>query len=69
MQAKNYTKKGSRFLKTLKDDVDGMIERIDQDLADLEDFKEKFTELAIRKCKQSFRNGIEAGKYSSKKGK
>ncbi|WP_153306264.1 hypothetical protein [Desulfatiglans anilini] len=46
-----------------------MIERIDQDLADLEDFKEKFTELAIRKCKQSFRNGIEAGKYSSKKGK
>jgi len=60
MKAKNYKKKGSQFLETLKCDVQTAV---DQNLmAGPEQMKNALVEMAISKCKQSFKNGVDAGR-------
>lgn len=67
MKAKKYKKKGSQFLETLKSDVE---EAVDQNLmAGPEEMKGALVEMAISKCKQSFRNGVDAGRKTRKREK
>ena len=68
MQAKNYKQKGSQFFETLKKDINEIVGRLDRETADLEEVEKTLTELAISKCKESFKNGVEAGRYAKKKG-
>ena len=67
MQAKNYKQKGSQFFETLKKEIGRIVGRMDREGAALEELEEALTELAISKCKESFKNGVEAGRYAKKK--
>lgn len=69
MKAKNYNKKGSQFFETLEKDIKGIVERIDQEMADLDELEKTLKELFVKRCKESFKNGVEAGRYSVRKGK
>ena len=67
MQAKNYKQKGSQFFETLKNEIGRIVGRIEREGAGPEELEEALTELAISKCKESFKNGVEAGRYAKKR--
>jgi hypothetical protein len=69
MKAKNYKKKGSQFFETLEKDIKGIVERIDQESADLDELEKTLKDLFIKRCKESFKNGVEAGRYAARKSK